>query len=97
MIVRLVKLTFEPKHIEAFQRHFEAHHTAIRQSEGCQHLALWQDQADHRVFFTYSWWTNHEALENYRHSQLFKDVWQYTRELFAERPQAWTLAQKISL
>ena len=42
------------------------------------------------VYFTYSWWQGEEDLEAYRHSDLFKGVWAFTKQLFADKPQAWS-------
>jgi heme-degrading monooxygenase HmoA len=43
---------------------------------------------------TYSIWENTDALENYRKSDLFKEVWSQTKMLFAAPAQAWSLEQK---
>jgi heme-degrading monooxygenase HmoA len=40
---------------------------------------------------TYSHWTGEEALDNYRHSELFRVTWAKTKQLFADRPEAWSL------
>ena len=93
MIIRIVKMTFDDTRVEDFLNNFEAHKQQIRNFEGCQHLELLQQDDHPNVFFTYSWWRREEDLENYRHSQLFKEVWSYTKSLFSAKPEAWSLNQ----
>jgi heme-degrading monooxygenase HmoA len=52
---------------------------------------LYQDKQDTRIFFTYSYWKDESALEKYRKSALFNEVWSYTKTLFAEKPEAWSV------
>lgn len=91
MIKRIVKLTFRAAEIETFRSNFEAVKDKIRAFEGCQHLELWQDQQDERVFFTYSFWESEAHLEVYRHSELFKATWAKTKILFDDKPLAWSV------
>ncbi|MBR9919897.1 MAG: antibiotic biosynthesis monooxygenase [Bacteroidetes bacterium] len=93
MITRLVKLTFHPENTDRFQTIFKTYRSAIRKSPGCKHLEAWQDISDPRIFFTYSKWEDAADLENYRHSETFREVWGQTKVLFAERPQAWSVNQ----
>ena len=97
MIIRLVKMTFQVENIEAFQDHFQQHQEKIRQFAGCNHLELWQDARDERIFFTYSQWEGKEFLEAYRRSDLFQGVWASTKQWFVERPEAWTVQSKAVL
>lgn len=90
MIQRLVKLTFEEKHIEAFKEIFLTTKDKIVASEGCHHVEMWQDETRPAVFFTYSRWENVAALDQYRHSELFKKTWKRTKVLFADKPEAWS-------
>lgn len=97
MIVRLVKMVFEPEYVEEFQTLFRENKQYIRDFEGCTFLELYQDKACPEIFFTYSYWENEEALENYRHSDLFRRVWGKTKPLFGEKPQAWSVDKIVSL
>jgi len=90
MIVRIVKLTFRTEEIEAFKSIFETSKKSIRKFDGIAHLECLQSKNDPRIFFTYSHWQDETALENYRHSPLFKDTWAKTKALFAEKPEAWS-------
>lgn len=97
MIIRIVKMTFQPERVSDFLENFERNKTSIRGFEGCEHLELLQEEGKENVYFTYSWWNEPQSLENYRHSQLFKEVWAFTKSLFADKPQAWSLIQKDKL
>jgi len=91
MIKRIVKLTFNEDKIETFLENFEKNKKAIRNFSGCHHLELWRDTKNPNVFFTYSYWTSEEALNAYRHSDLFRNVWSKTKILFSDKPQAWSI------
>ena len=93
MIIRVVKMTFLEERVNDFLSNFEKHKQQIRSFEGCRRLELLQQAGRPDVFFTYSWWDSESALENYRHSQLFGEVWSFTKSLFADRPEAWSLNQ----
>jgi heme-degrading monooxygenase HmoA len=91
MLVRIVKLTFQEDKITDFLNNFNEIKYQIRNFEGNKFLELYQDKQDARVFFTYSYWENELALEKYRKSALFNEVWSYTKTLFAEKPEAWSV------
>lgn len=97
MLVRIVKMIFEEEKIADFKSFFEQHKNSIRNFEGCQFLALYQDKKHPEIFFTYSHWENEDALENYRHSELFKKVWPETKQLFGGKPEAWSVDKIVSL
>ena len=86
-------MTFEPSKTEAFLKLFERNREKIRGFEGCEFLELYRDKNNKNIFFTYSYWKDEEALENYRHSALFKEVWSETKQMFAARPEAWSLGK----
>ena len=97
MFVRIVKMDFKPENITAFLAIFEASSPKIRASKGCSFLELYRDKNNPNIFFTYSYWDNDEALENYRTSTLFKEVWAETKQLFNNKPQAWSVDKLFSL
>jgi len=90
MITRLVKMTFRPDEVEQFKTIFNESKDLIRRFPGNHHVELLQDEKDASVFFTLSFWENEEALEAYRHSELFRDTWSRTKALFRERAEAWS-------
>ena len=91
MIKRIVKMEFKSDEIEVFKNIFDKHKSLIRDFEGCEHLELWQDVKNKSVFMTYSYWQSEKHLEEYRHSDLFKQVWSQTKILFSAKPQAWSV------
>jgi heme-degrading monooxygenase HmoA len=97
MFIRIVKMRFHEDKIEAFLNNFEEVKHHIRNFEGNRFLELYQDKNDPRIFFTYSYWENEEALENYRKSALFDDVWTYTKTLFSDKPEAWSVDRLVTL
>jgi heme-degrading monooxygenase HmoA len=97
MLVRIVKLTFQEDKIADFLNNFNEIKHQIRRFEGNEFLELYQDKQDIRVFFTYSYWKDEAALEKYRQSELFNEVWSYTKTLFADKPEAWSVDKLASL
>ncbi len=95
MIVRIVQMTFEPENVDTFLSLFEERKQLIRHFEGCKHLELWQGANASNIFFTYSMWDSEEHLNHYRFSELFKDTWTRTKALFADKPQAWSVNQRM--
>lgn len=97
MLVRIVKMTFKPTETKAFRDLFALKKQHIRGFEGCEFLELYRDKNDPNIFFTYSYWKDEDALENYRHSKLFKEVWKATKAKFSERAEAWSVDKIVSL
>lgn len=95
MIVRIVQMNFEEQKVDSFLALFNERKSLIRHFEGCKHLELWQDAHKPAIFFTYSIWESEQHLDHYRFSELFKDTWARTKVLFAEKPQAWSVNQKM--
>ncbi len=91
MMRRIVRMVFRPEAVDAFLQIFDESKERIRAFPGCLHLELWRDRSRPEVCFTYSIWTGPEALEAYRHSDLFRTTWARTKVLFADRPRAWSL------
>lgn len=95
MIVRIVRMTFEVQQVPAFIAMFEERKERIRHFDGCKHLELWQDAHEANVFLTYSHWESEQHLDHYRFSEFFKETWALTKAMFADKPQAWSVTQKI--
>lgn len=94
MIVRIVKMTFDPGKVDEFLEVFAMYKENIRKQEGCSHLDLLRDVNSPNIFFTYSHWENEECLNNYRDSELFKTVWGKTKILFEKKAEAWSLSKQ---
>jgi len=90
-------MTFKPEEIDNFLEVFNESKEQIRGFEGCQHLELLEDYHESNVLLTHSHWTDDVALDNYRNSELFANVWAKTKPLFAERPLAFSSKKRITL
>ena len=88
MLIRIVRMTFRPDAVDEFLALFDASSPRIRRFDGCRHLELWQDADRPTVCTTYSLWTDEEALEAYRRSDLFVTTWQAAKALFDAAPEA---------
>jgi len=84
-------MTFAPENVPAFLALFDGSKEQIRQQPGCRHLELWQDADQPAVYCTYSHWDDAAALNNYRKSALFGEVWPATKQLFAAPPVAFSV------
>lgn len=90
MLVRIVRMTFDPARVDDFLALFDATSPRIRTFDGCSHLELWQDPRHPNVLTTHSHWRDAEALDAYRHSSLFRDTWSRTKPYFVAPPRAWS-------
>ena len=97
MFIRIVKMSFHEEHIPKFLENFDVMKEKIRGAQGNRFLELYQDKNNPCVFFTYSFWETEADLENYRQSELFYDVWTFTKRLFNEKPEAWSVDKIVSL
>ncbi|MCB0497832.1 MAG: antibiotic biosynthesis monooxygenase [Cyclobacteriaceae bacterium] len=93
MLIRIVRMTFDPAKVDDFLAIFNESKHKIRQMEGCSHLELMQDYNLPNSFSTYSIWQDETALNNYRDSEVFKDVWARTKALFSAKPIAFSLKE----
>ncbi|MDZ4844090.1 MAG: antibiotic biosynthesis monooxygenase [Chitinophagales bacterium] len=92
MIIRIVKLTFQPDRVDDFTGIFNKEKATILSFDGCKRVELWEDTDRDNVFFTYSEWRDKQALEDYRNSAFFKATWARAKTLFADKPNAWSVA-----
>jgi len=97
MFIRIVKMSFAEENIPAFLENFEIIKDKIRNAPGNRLLELYQDKTNKSIFFTYSYWETEEDLENYRQSELFNTVWAFTKKLFNDKPEAWSVDKIASL
>lgn len=97
MFTRIVKMEFHKENVAAFLTNFEEVRQKIRNFPGCSFLELYRDRNHDSIFFTYSRWNDEQDLENYRKSELFKEVWSITKPLFSSRAEAWSVDTLFSL
>ena len=90
-------MSFKPEKTEDFLSIFNAKKEFIRNTTGCNLLELYRDKTNPNIFFTYSYWKTENDLENYRNSDLFKNVWAKTKVLFNDKPLAWSVDKTVSL
>ena len=97
MFVRIVKMSFHEENIPAFMENFELMKNHIRNAPGNRFLELYQDKKNPCILFTYSYWETESDLENYRNSALFNEVWTFTKKLFNDKPEAWSVDKLVTL
>lgn len=97
MIIRIVKMTFQPEKVNEFLEIFNESKQLIRNMPGCSHLELLNDTNSPNIFFTYSYWNSENDLNNYRNSEIFSKVWKSTKALFIAKAEAWSVEQKVVL
>ena len=90
-------MTFRESEVQNFLELFHHSKEKIRNFEGCQHLTLLEDHDFPNVLTTYSIWDDAPALQQYRQSTLFKEVWAETKAKFAEKPMAFSLKKLITV
>ena len=83
-------MTFENDKVEEFLEIFEKSKKMIRNFPGCTHLELHRDYNAKNIYITYSNWKTEQDLNNYRNSELFKNVWTATKALFSAPPIAFS-------
>ena len=91
MLIRIVRMTFQPEKVADFLTVFEESKEKIRARTGCHRLELLRDLDLPNVFMTYSYWDDAAALNQYRDSELFKSTWAKTKVLFADKPLAYSV------
>lgn len=91
MLIRIVRMTFQPDKVADFLTVFEESKEKIRARPGCHRLELLRDLDLPNVFMTYSYWDDAAALNQYRDSELFKSTWAKTKVLFADKPLAYSV------
>ena len=96
MFVRIVKMSFKNDKVDDFLSDFELIKDKVRGYKGCNLLELYRDKQNTNILFTYSYWETEQDLENYRNSDLFKAIWEQTKALFNDKPEAWSV-DKISI
>jgi quinol monooxygenase YgiN len=86
-------MSFDEEQVPRFLDIFNESREIISQMPGCLYLELWRDHDQENVFVTHSHWQSAEALEAYRASTFFKDVWKSTKVLFNEKPLAFSVVR----
>ncbi len=83
-------MTFKAEEISAFLTLFNNKKNLIAGFPGCQGVRLLNDVHSSEIFYTYSHWNSPNDLDNYRNSELFREVWAETKIKFSDKPEAWS-------
>jgi hypothetical protein len=90
MLVRIVKLTFKEDSMEFFFQEFNRNKAEIIKFNGCRGMKLLHDIKQKNIIMTYSHWDDENALNDYRKSTVFNNLWNNIKPHFQERPEAWS-------
>ncbi|MFM1744819.1 MAG: hypothetical protein RLZZ630_756 [Bacteroidota bacterium] len=94
MITRFVRLQFRPEFVEEFLRLYRSAEGHIRNRDGCLGVKLLRDTSDPAVFFTLSEWKDEHTLDQYRHSDFFRNLWPLVKVGFAAAPVAFSTTEE---
>jgi len=95
--IRIVKMEFREDKVAEFLTNFNSVKEKIRSQPGNHLLEMYRDKHNASIFFTYSYWEKEEDLNNYRKTDLFKEVWAKTKALFNAKPEAWSVDKLYEL
>lgn len=96
MITRIVKLTFQPEKITDFITYFDTIKEKVAGYPRCHGMKLLQDIHQPNVVYTYSYWEDEKALDDYRYSELFGAVWPTIKPWFLEKAEARSVTEYFS-
>ena len=91
MLIRIVKMSFDPEKIEDFKALFAEVQPVIKDFSGCHHVEMCIDAKSPNIMYTFSKWEDEADLENYRSSEFFESTWAKTKVLFNGKPEAYSL------
>lgn len=91
MIRRIVKMELDENHCNDFIEFTAKIKDEIRNFEGCRELEILRDTYKNNIFFTCSIWESNEALEKYRKSDFFTQIWPQAKKWFSAKPNAWSV------
>lgn len=91
MIVRIVHMFFHPNALHEILPLIQRQIRAVEAFPGCIAVKLFRDTNNPDHLCTISIWEDQGALEDYRHSSQFVEVWSVLKRHFAKPPQAYSL------
>lgn len=89
-IQRIVKMTFQEEYRATFENYFDSIKYKVGGQPGCSGVNLLKDVSNNGVYFTYSYWENEKALNAYRDTELFAEVWPKVKKWFSHKAEAWS-------
>ena len=90
MLLRVVKMEFDPAQVQAFDELFAQSQARIEAMPGCLRVRLLKGHDEEPIRTTLSWWERDADLQAYRKSSLFGEVWPKTKAMFSVPPVAWS-------
>jgi quinol monooxygenase YgiN len=91
MITRIVQLDFQEDKTQEFLEFFDTIKTVVNEFPGCYGMKLYQDIERPHIIMTYSHWENTAALNAYRNSEQFGQIWPKIKPWFKNKPRAWSV------
>lgn len=88
MLTRLVRMRFQPSHVDQFLALYATMRPAIVSQPGCLSVQLVRELDDPASFATWSTWESTAALDAYRTSAFFRQYWPQVRALFRQPAEA---------
>jgi len=88
-------MTFHPEKVDEFVEVFKIAKPRIEAFSGCEKVQMMRDLDQRNICFTFSYWDSKESLEEYRKSDLFTSTWEKAKQLFSDRPEAWSMDQML--
>lgn len=96
MLIRIVKLHFQEDRIDDFLAFFETVKHRVNEFPGCLGMKLLRDINTPAIVMTYSHWEDEQALDNYRLSETFREIWPSIKSWFSEKPEAWSVSEHFN-
>ncbi len=94
MIVRIVHMFFRPHALEQLMPLIHRQLRNVMSHPGCLAVKLFRDTSDPDHLCTFSIWEDQEALDDYRQSDHFIEVWSTLKSHFAKPPQAYSFKDR---
>lgn len=87
-MIRIVHLQLQTERCADFEAFVQPKLAAIAAQPGCRGLRLLKGAPGH--YFTVSDWESEKALNAYRDSALFAEIWPTVKPWFSAKAEAWT-------
>lgn len=94
-MIRIVRLELKPEHAIEFEEFFKKTQSTIAAMPGCNGVELYKDADQSNVYYTHSYWDSVADLDIYRKSDFFVKTWAYTKTLFQNKAQAFSLNEIV--
>lgn len=93
MITRIVKLHLDENKVADFIKIYQDSKSFIQNSSGNISVKLVHDIHHKNILFTISEWESEAALNDYRNTVFFANVWSKVKALLIAKTEAWSLEE----